>query len=66
MLAKCHYCKVYDVREGGYLYHMAKMTDWYPPSGYDPNLRQFRCKECGKIFYELLTDEEIVRAEAPV
>jgi len=35
---------------------MAGSTDWKPPRGLDPNTRQFKCTECGGVFYEILND----------
>ena len=26
-------------------------TDWRPPVGIDPQLRQFKCGTCGEVFY---------------
>ena len=61
MKAKCYLCKTWDEKLWQYVYHMAKETDWKPPSGYDPNLRQFRCAECGGEFYKMLDDVELAQ-----
>jgi hypothetical protein len=60
MRAQCESCKVYDEREGRMTHHMGKKTDWLPGPGYDTNLREFKCMECGTIFYKRCTDEELL------
>jgi hypothetical protein len=66
MKAKCHNCKMWEEREARYIYHMAAMTNWIPELGYDSNLREFRCSNCGDTFYKLLTPEELERARREV
>lgn len=29
----------------------ARLTNWKPPIGYDPAMRQYQCPECGNEFY---------------
>lgn len=35
----------------------ALKTDWMPPDGYDPTLRQFRCTKCELEIYIATTPE---------
>jgi hypothetical protein len=58
--AQCESCKVYDEREGRMSHHMGRETDWIPEPGYDPNLREFKCLDCGILFYKRCTDEELL------
>jgi hypothetical protein len=57
--AICHKCRVWDDVENRWVYHMATMTDWLPKPGHDPNIREFKCSNCGDVFYKLLTAEEL-------
>lgn len=59
MRAKCYACRSWDKKEGKFHYKMADETDWIPHSGYDPDLRGFKCPFCGDVFYKRLTDEEL-------
>lgn len=62
MRAKCQNCKEWDRQQERFRYHLAKMTDWLPMSGYDPSLRQFKCENCGFEFYVSLWEEDLLRA----
>lgn len=59
MSMKCYACRSWDKKEGKFHYKMADKTDWMPRSGYEPELRQFKCPSCGGIFYHRLTIEEL-------
>lgn len=68
MRVKCHLCRHWDERLMAYEYHMANATKWKPPQGYDPRLREFKCTECGGVFYQLLNDKRLateLREERP-
>ena len=58
--AQCANCEVYEEWEGRMVHHMGRQTDWLPGSGYDPNLRQFKCTGCGILFYKRCTTEELL------
>lgn len=58
MYVKCHYCSCYQTPGSYPEFYMAKMTNWYPPSGYDPLLRQFKCPNCHQIFYMAITEAQ--------
>lgn len=32
---------------------LMELTDWEPPKGLDPELREFRCPRCGTRLYEI-------------
>jgi len=61
MRAKCYLCKTWNKELGQYEYYLAEKTDWRPPPGYDSNLRQFKCAECGGVFYKVLGTADLAQ-----
>jgi len=55
----CYLCKRWDDKKRSWVYHMGTITDWKPPSGVNPRMRQFRCSGCRGLFYIVLTPERI-------
>lgn len=59
--AKCLKCRVLDESSSRYTYYLASETDWLSPAGYDPMLRQFKCENCGDVFYKQVSEEQLLR-----
>lgn len=58
-VVKCQLCKWYDRDEEAWNYKMAFITDWRPPKGLDPKMREFKCSGCGQLFYVILTRKQV-------
>lgn len=36
--------------------------DWRPGPGYDPRMRQFKCRRCRRVEYRVITNEDLLTA----
>jgi ribosomal protein L32E len=55
---RCPHCAWWDNFKRQRHFSMAKMTDWRPPDGTDPKMREFKCSDCGYVFYQVRRDCE--------
>ena len=55
---KCPFCCGMGMI-GKRAYAFARETDWMPVVGLDPELREFKCSECGKVFYMVVMEAEL-------
>ncbi len=51
--AQCFQCSGWVIELGKREYRLAEMTEWRPPPGIDPKMRQFKCPGCGAVFYKV-------------
>lgn len=52
--ARCPKCAWWDRDKGESHFTLVKMTEWRPPEGLDPLMRQFECPDCGCVFYKVM------------
>ena len=39
----------------------ALITEWLPPQGVEPHLREFECPKCGVFIYRKIAPEQLAR-----
>ena len=59
---KCPFCCGSE-ELGKKMYAMARETDWMPGVGLDPALREFKCSECGGVFYMVVVEAELAMVD---
>lgn len=57
---RCIYCQGgFDTKADKVVENRAEITVWKPSEGMDPLLRQFKCKNCGKMTYKLVSTQPL-------
>lgn len=58
MRMKCMQCSYWEEKYLVWHYFYGEKTDWRPSAGYNPGMRQFRCK-ADHIFYTIFTKQQL-------
>lgn len=63
MRVRCKDCWCWNVAKRRIVHRMAHVTNWQPPVGLDPGMREFKCSHCGSLVYKVLSEKELARLE---
>lgn len=58
---RCDNCKRWLKHNRKWLYHLMTLTEWLPPPGIDPKMREFKCESCNHKIYVVLTPLELAK-----